>query len=295
VSARSEVVASRQQAIAFAESIDYPVVLKPGNLWGSYFVTRCENDTELSSAYRELVSSLPRFLAEQRVHNVPTEILVEEFMPGTNHSVECLALDGRIWTTPVIDVVTGADLGGSDFHHFARTTATRLAPPQRAEMRELACEAVRALDINRGLAHVEFVYGSDGMRLIEVGGRPGANRAPLLRNAYGINLLAGYRDVMRGVVPSVQPVRAAAAAVVTPYPRQAGILARYRGIDEIRALKSTVHIDVYRQPGDLVQPRHGGALIPFRIELRAESPKQLLADFDKLQVLCQELFEVVTS
>ncbi|MEU5534824.1 ATP-grasp domain-containing protein [Streptomyces sp. NPDC020362] len=291
-SARSAVVTSEEQVLAFAAGTGYPVVLKPGNLWGSYFVSRCEDAAELTAAYRELAATLPEFSAGQRVTDTPAEILVEEFLTGTNHSVECLVLDERVWTTPVVDVVTGTDLGGTDFHHFARVTATRLTPAERERMRALAADAVRALGIRRGLAHVEFVHGPTGPRLIEVAGRPGANRAPLLREAYGINLIGGYRDVLRGVEPSVEPVRCGAAAVVTPYPDRAGTLVEYAGLERVRALASTAQVDVYKHPGDLVQPRHEGAGSPLRIELRAPSPEQLLADLDELRRLCEDLFVV---
>ncbi|KOG28530.1 ATP-grasp domain-containing protein [Streptomyces resistomycificus] len=291
-SARSAVVTDEEQLLAFAATTGYPVVLKPGNLWGSYFVSRCENPAELTAAYRELAATLPEFSAGQRLTDTPVEILVEEFLTGTNHSVECLVLEERVWTTPVVDVVTGTDLGGTDFHHFARVTATRLTPSERERMRALAADAVRALGIRRGLAHVEFVHGPTGPRLIEVAGRPGANRAPLLSEAYGINLIAGYRDVLRGVAPRVAPVRDGAAAVVTPYPEHAGILVEYAGLDLVRALPSTAQIDVYKHPGDLVQPRHEGAGSPLRIELRADTPEQLLADLAELQKLSEELFVV---
>ncbi|WP_282700289.1 ATP-grasp domain-containing protein [Streptomyces sp. CC219B] len=293
-SARSAVVTDEEQLLAFAAGTGYPVILKPGNLWGSYFVSRCDDRAELTAAYRRLAATLPGFSAGQRITDTPAEILVEEFLTGTNHSVECLVLEDRVWTTPVVDVVTGTDLGGTDFHHFARVTATRLSPAERTRMRDLAAEAVRALGIRRGLAHVEFVHGPTGPRLIEVAGRPGANRAPLLREAYGINLIAGYRDVLRGVAPDVEPVRDGAAAVVTPYPEHAGTLVEYAGLDRVRALPSTAQIDVYKHPGDLVRPRHEGAGSPLRIELRADSPERLLADLDQLRELSEDLFVVRT-
>ncbi|MGQ0778885.1 MAG: ATP-grasp domain-containing protein [Pseudonocardiales bacterium] len=292
VSARSQVVTDEAQALRFASETGYPVVLKPGNLWGSYFVTLCENADALARAYRQLAETLPGFSADQRIEDTPAEILVEEFLPGTNHSVECLVLDDRVWTTPVIDVVTGTDLGGRYFHHFARVTATRLTPAEQRRMRELAADAVRALGIDRGSAHVELIQGTDGPKLIEVGGRPGANRAPLRREAYGINLLAGYRDVLRGMEPAIDPVRNGAAAVVTPYPEWAGTLIAYRGLDRVRALTSTAQIDVYKHPGDTVQPRHEGAGSPLRIEMRSGSSEQLSADLHELQSLCEEIFDV---
>jgi biotin carboxylase len=290
-SARSRAVANEADAAGFAAETGYPVIIKPSNLWGSYFVSRCETPQALTDSYRLVAQALPRFCEEQRVRDIPIEILVEEFLVGTNHSVECLVLGDQVWPTPVIDVVTGADLGDSDFHHFARVTATCLEPEAQEHMKALACEAVRALGVDRGVFHVEFVYGPEGPRLLEVGGRPGGNRATLLKEAFGINIIAGLRDVLRGAKPRIKPSRCGAAAIVTPYPRRAGILRAYAGLDQIEALPSVARTFIYKKPGDAVQPRKDGATSPLRIEMRADTPQELTNDLQVLTNLCEDLFE----
>ncbi|MFI0976237.1 ATP-grasp domain-containing protein [Streptomyces sp. NPDC021093] len=293
VSCRSRSVRGEAQALRFAADVGYPVVVKPENLWGSYFVSRCDDADALLRAYRDIRVAGPRFAAAQCVDAPPVDVLVEEFLPGTNHSVECLALGDRVWTTPVVDVVTGADLGGHDFHHFARVTASRLTGQEQRHLRELAADAVRAVGIDRGIAHAEFVHGPEGPKLIEVGGRPGGNRISLIHAAHGIDLLAGYRDVLRDREPAVTPSREGAAAVVTPYPVRPGILTAYHGLDEIRALSSVVQVDLHKHPGDSVRPRKDGALIPLHIALYADGPEQLWADLQEVRLLCESLFQVV--
>lgn len=294
-SAASLAATGEADAVRFAETIGYPVIVKPANLWGSFFVTRCEDRDALVRAYRHVSEALPAFSEKERIRDAPAVALVEEYLVGTNHSVECVMLDGRVWTTPVIDVVTGTDMGGADFHHFARTTATQLDPDQQRAMRGLAQDAVRALDIDRGLAHVEFVQSRTGPRLIEIGGRPGANRPTLLRDAFGINLMAGYRDVLRGRAPQLEPTRHGAAAVITPFPEHAGVLTGYRHLDRIRALRSTAELHVFSNPGSLVKTRHAGADPHLRIELRSDSPAQLAEDLQLIQELSKTLFVVDTG
>ncbi|NEE35418.1 ATP-grasp domain-containing protein [Streptomyces sp. SID7982] len=294
-SAASMVVADEQQAADFAGTTGYPVIIKPGNLWGSYLVTRCTDEEELRLAHRRLSAALPALTREKRAGDAPMEILVEELLIGTNHSVECLVLGDEVWTTPVVDVVTGMDLGQTDFHHFARSTATRLSSDECAAMRALAADAVRALDMDRGVAHVEFVQSPTGPRLIEVAGRPGANRGPLLEAAYGIDLMGAYRDVLRGREPAVTPRRSGAAALVTPFPDRAGELLAYRGLETIRALPSTALVDLYSHPGDFVTPRSQGAIAPMAIDLRADTPGELAADMRQLVCLSSRLFDVSTA
>ncbi|MEN3615753.1 ATP-grasp domain-containing protein [Plantactinospora sp. ZYX-F-223] len=295
VSVPSRAVASAGEALDFAAVVGYPVVVKPSNLWGSYFVTRCADDATLTRAVENLLARLPAYSAEHANDGAPVEVLIEQFMPGSNHSVECLALGNEVWPTPVVDVVTGADLGGDDFHHFIRRTDTRLSPEQQREMSDLACVAVRAMDITYGVAHVEFVHGPQGPRLIEVGARPGANRAMLLSAAYGINLFAGYRDVLRGVAPTLHPTRHGAAAVVTPFPQRAGALRGYRGLNRIRELPSTSRVDLNQQPGDIVRPRQEATLAPLRIEMHADTPQQLTDDLRVVTDICGKVFHLATT
>jgi hypothetical protein len=286
------VVRGAAEARAAALEIGCPVVVKPSHLTGSFFVRRCATPDAAAAAYAATEQRLPAHCRANRVHDVPAEILVEEFLAGSNHSVDCLVLDGQVWSTPVVDVVTGHDLGGADFHHFARTTASRLGPDQQHRTRLLAEATADALGVRQGCLHVELVYGTGGPRLVEVGARPGVSRGPLLHRAYGIDLMAAWRDVLRGRKPDLELRRRAGAAVVTPFPDRDGRLLAYRGLDRIRALPSTYRLDVWKSPGELVGTRWSGASFPLRVQLWAADPARLAADLDLLREVSSSLFDL---
>lgn len=289
-SCRSVVVASVDEALAVAATIGYPVVVKPGNLQGSFFVSRCESPGEVYDAWAGMKDSLPGAAARIEATGIGTQILVEEFLEGTNHSVDCLVMDSQVWSTPVIDVLTGADLGGDDFHHFARSTASHLATDQQHAVRELAEKAALAVGVRRGALHVEIVHGPSGPRLIEVGGRPGANRPWLLRHAFGIDLMAAYRDVLCGRIPDVTPSRSAAAAYVTPFPSHVGTLRALDGLDRLLSLPSYVGHAVNVALGDRLQPRRAGAAAPVRLELAHDSAQTLREDLMSVERISRDLF-----
>ena len=278
--AACRVVGSAAEARAAAEALGGPVIVKPSHLTGSFFVRRCATPDEAAAAYAATAARLPAHCRANRVTDVPAEILVEEFLPGSNHSVDCLVLDGQVWSTPVVDVATGHDLGGADFHHFARTTVSRLGPDEQHRTRLLAEATAEALGVRVGCLHVELVHGPDGPRLVEVAARPGVSRGPLLARAYGIDLIGGWRDVLRGRKPDVEVRRHAGAAVVTPFPDRDGTLRAYRGLDRIRALESTYRLDVWTRPGERVGTRWSGARFPVRVQLWAADPARLAADLD---------------
>jgi len=291
-SAAARVVANAGEARAAAADLGCPVIVKPSSLTGSFFVRWCGTPQEAEAAYAATAERLPAHCRANRVTDVPAEILVEEFLAGSNHSVDCLVLEGQVWSTPVVDVLTGYDLGGPDFHHFARTTVSRLAPDEQHRTRLLAEATAEALGVRQGCLHVELVHGPVGPRLVEVAARPGVSRGPLLHRAYGIDLIGGWRDVLRGRKPDLEVRRHAGAAVVTPFPDRDGTLLAYRGLDRIRALPSTCRLDVWRQPGDRVGTRWSGASFPLRVQLWAADPARLAADLEVVREVSGTLFEV---
>ena len=118
------------------------------------------------------------------------------------------------------------------------------------------------------------------------------SRGPLLARAYGIDLLGGWRDVLRGRKADVEVHRHAGAAVVTPFPDRDGTLRAYRGLDRIRALESTYRLDVWTRPGERVGTRWSGARFPVRVQLWAADPARLAADLDVVREVSGSLFEV---
>ena len=286
------VVGSPAEARAAAAELGGPVIVKPSHLTGSFFVRRCATPDEAAAAYGATAARLPAHCRANRVSDVPAQILVEEFLAGSNHSVDCLVLDGQVWSTPVVDVATGHDLGGADFHHFARTTVSRLTADEQQRTRLLAEATADALGVRQGCLHVELVYGPGGPRLVEVGARPGVSRGPLLHRAYGIDLIGGWRDVLRGRKPDLEARRHAGAAVVTPFPDRDGTLVGYHGLDLIRALPSTYRLDVWKQPGEPVGTRWSGASFPVRVQLWAADPARLAADLAVVREVSGSLFEV---
>ncbi|OLE22244.1 MAG: hypothetical protein AUG49_19795 [Catenulispora sp. 13_1_20CM_3_70_7] len=257
-------------------------------LYGSLFVTPCHTAAELTTAFHTLSRLVPQ-------HEVATsgEVLlqVEEYLQGTNHSVDVLVRDGRAWPTPVVDVLTGMDLGSPDFQHFARVCPSALPPQAQAEARELAARAVRAVNLDTGVAHVELIYGPTGPRLVELAARPGANRHHLLHLAHGIDLMRGYVDVVSGAEPDLRPTRHMAAAVLTPFPARAGVLRRFVGLDTVRALPTVQRVTPRVEPGGRVGTPRDGNLPPLSIVLHGDEPR-LRQDLGLLCRLREDLFEV---
>lgn len=105
------------------------------------------------------------------------QLLLEEFLQGSNHSIDCtIAADGTISSFPIVDVIAGVDIDRGDFHHFARYTPSLLEPDAALKERchRLAHDAVKALALKGTFAHVEFILTPAGQEFSKSAHAPAA-------------------------------------------------------------------------------------------------------------------------
>src|SRR5206468_362194 len=132
--ARSREVGSETQLLEAADDLGLPLILKPTNLFNSLWVSFNPTRRGLLENYRAMRAEVPRYYAGIGQQGKELAVQAEEFLQGSNHSVDCLIdASGHVRTTPVVDVLTGRDIGADDFHHFARITPSALAVPEQEE------------------------------------------------------------------------------------------------------------------------------------------------------------------
>jgi ATP-grasp domain len=286
---RYAAVGGNEDALRFAKSTGFPVIVKPRRLYGSLYVTRCDDEAELAAAVNRLRANGPGGNANL---GAPADLHIEEYLPGSNHSVEVVSLNGRAWPTPVIDVVTGADLGGDDFHHFARITPSALPPRQQHAIVDLAMKAAIALGVVPGVAHVELIQSAGHPRVVEVGGRPGGNRHRLLDLGRGIDLCRAYIDVLTARPPTLHATRDIPVAVATPYPLRAGILRGFRCLDRVHMLPSVRSVATRASIGERVGTAREGGDPPLSVELVGDNRDSLMTDLAALAAMRDRIFEL---
>ncbi|MFI5863702.1 acetyl-CoA carboxylase biotin carboxylase subunit family protein [Streptomyces sp. NPDC051546] len=219
-SAQSIKVVSLLESALAAESIGYPVVLKPAGQAGSVGVIRVDKAEELPEAYEFAT-------AGANLHGGDSnDVLVEEYLDGPEISVECVTHQGQ--TTAV--AITRKELG---FEPYFEETGHSVdaADPLLAEAGPIATAAVAALGVTTGISHVELRLTATGPRIIEVNQRIGGDLiGRLVQLATGIDLPRAAADLALGIAPDLTPTRRQAAAVRLLYPDVSGTVIE-RGID----------------------------------------------------------------
>lgn len=281
--AQYQIINNEEELFAFANKIQFPIVLKPHGLYGSLFVSFSDTQKSLKENYHSAKNGIDEYL--KRIKS-KKEIFIqaEEYLAGSNHSVDCVVLkNGDVIPTPVIDVITGKDIGRKDFHHFARVAPSSLSEAQQKEVIDLAIQGVRALGLFSCAAHVELIYTKKGPKLLEIGARPGANRIKMLWEVFGIDLMYAHYQGLNDQQAHIQISKQNPFAVVTPYPVESGILEKAQDRELVSQLSTYANHRLKAKLGSKIGSPQAGYLSPLSIELKSNDLDAILGDIHKIK------------
>ncbi|HUY33256.1 MAG TPA: ATP-grasp domain-containing protein [Pirellulales bacterium] len=241
---RFRLVSKFAELRAAAEEIGYPLVIKPVDNQSSRGVHRIDDPTELDEGF----SGARRATRERGV-------LLEEFLPGIEATVEGICLAGRYRTTAC-----------SDKGHFAHRpeVANRLTYPaafdQATTARLLAANeaVVRSLGMTNGVTHSEFMVLDGEVRLIEIAARGGGNRihTDIVPRLSGIDAPRSYLDFVMNAGPTPASPARAKAANLAFFDFPAGRVSAIRGVEEARRIVGVHEIFLEFAAGDALRPPH---------------------------------------
>ncbi len=212
-SAASMTARSLLEAALAAETIGYPVVLKPAARAGSIGVIRINRAEELPGGFQFATAG-----ARDGIES--TKVLVEEYLDGPEISVECVTHRSR--TTAL--AVTRKTLGAPPFFEEIAHSIDA-ADPLLDQVAPVATAAIKAPGITDGVSHVEMRLVNGRPRLIEVNARIGGDMiGHLVQLTTGVDLARAAADTAYGQIPDLTRTRHRAAAIRLLYPNASGTL-----------------------------------------------------------------------
>ncbi|WP_407285513.1 ATP-grasp domain-containing protein [Streptomyces sp. BP-8] len=268
-------VGTHAEALAAAEALGWPVVVKPRALAGSIGVARADDPGQLARAYDQaLGASFPGIRA-------PAGAIVEEYLPGPEISVDCAVSDGAVRIVNVAHKRLGF---APHFEEVGHLVAPWRDEPWADEVRSVVTDAHTALGIRTGLTHTEIRRTPTGPRVVEVNGRLGGDFIPLLGTlATGVDPVAAAADLALGRAPDLTPVRDRCAEVRFVYPERDGTV-RSLDLTAATAVPGIVEAVPLAAPGtELLLPPRG--IVPRLAALVAvgDTPEECAAALDRAQ------------
>jgi biotin carboxylase len=231
-----------KEAKAAIERLGYPAILKPANSLGggSRGVSTVEKRSEIEQAFK----------FAQSVYEDDDRVLVEALAEGTEHSIE-------IVSTPDMTTI----LAVSDKEKTSkpyRVDESVIYPsdsPERERIERAAQNAVEALGIDIGAAHVELAVTDKGIQLFELGARVGggATADPIVPAVTGVNYFADLVSLLVGEsTPAFEPsdMNGVTYRFLTPSP---GRVVRIDGVEEVRSWDGILGCRLWCEVGDTIE------------------------------------------
>ncbi|MGW5671479.1 ATP-grasp domain-containing protein [Micromonospora sp. NPDC003776] len=223
-----ELVDDPARAEEFARRHGGRCVLKPTRRAGSLGVQLVTDPAEIARWWA--ASAAPAEPDEATARGLPTEVLVEQLLDGSEHSVELLVADGE---TIFANVTDKRIIGGRYPVESGHTVPSALPEPARRALREAAVRLAEAAGFRTGMLHSEWILTDGAPTLVECAGRmPGDMITALISIAYEWDVITAYLSMLRGGRPAAPPARPTGAAAVEFLVAPPG---RVTGVDGRRA------------------------------------------------------------
>ncbi|MFN7116567.1 MAG: ATP-grasp domain-containing protein [Saprospiraceae bacterium] len=228
--ARHQTVRSLAEAEAFIAKVGFPIIAKPPAGAGSQATYKIENQSVLEKVFAELTQQ-------------QTEILLEEFVTGTEHSFDTFSLQGK----PVFHSLTHyypnpIEVVREPWIQWQVVLPREVEAPQYDDIRQYAFQTLDTLGMSTGISHLEWFRRTDGsIAISEVAARPpGAQFPTLISRANDFNALEAWAHLM-------------VYDTFTPPQRKYAVGAAYlRGMGKGRVFKVHGLEEINREVGHLV-------------------------------------------
>ena len=240
--ARHALVAKYVDAIAFAERVGFPLVVKPQAGAGALGTYRVDDARSLSEAL-----DMTRPSATQPV-------LLEEFITGSEHSFETISIDGQaVWHSLTHYHPTPLEVLRNPWIQWVVVLPREVDHPMYDDIRHAGAQALRALGQTTGLTHMEWFRRADGsIAISEVAARPpGAQITTLISRANDVDFVAMWATLMV-YGEFTPPERQYAVAAAYLRGQGSGVVRAVRGLDRVQeefgALVCDVRLPEVGQP-----------------------------------------------
>ena len=294
-----------------ARKVGFPSVLKPVGGLGSLGVKKVNNEAELLSVYREVVSVMRGLVVsggvvrasaapDERTNGVDldkvidTTVMLEEYLDGDEVDIDIVMSNGEA------RYVTVSDNGPTHEPYFGETWGClpSLLPREKVEdLRKMAEDSVKAIGFENGIFHVEGKYTSRGPRLIEVNARMGGGPIRKLhKHTFGVDLVVEQMCIAVGIPcnPCAADVPKKAVAYAYCHAPRGGCIPDRQMFEAFKQREGILWVAPLIKPGDRVfGPEEG--MPQWIAEILVESDDGAAAARDVALAVEQQVIDAYSS
>lgn len=237
------VVQTAEQAYQAAKEIGFPCVVKPADSGGSgRGVLILNHEDELEEGYQ---------FARPYARN--DELLIEEFIPGIEMTIEGLCFRGEH------RILAMSDKFKPDLRTRVATSLNYPAAfdlPTTKRVAILVNDAVASLGLMNCATHTEVIVTPEGVPyLVEMGARGGGGHifSTIVEAVSGVNMPLALADLLCGREPDWNPQGCYGACYRFFAPSRQGTITAINGLEDARKLNGVLDIGMFKRIGDQVE------------------------------------------
>jgi len=252
--ARSILVSSLEEALAAADQIRYPVVLKPRAMAASLGAVLVASPDELTAQF-----AFARDTTLPGAWRYDVGVLVEEYLTGPEISVDSAVHGGRVLPMFVARKQVGYPPYFEEVGHVVHARDPLLTDRLLLQVMR---DTHAALGFTDGMTHAEYKLTAAGPKVIEVNARLGGDLIPYLgMKASGIDPGLAAGAVACGQAPDLSAERELTAAVRFFYVDHDDTRIGAVGFDGARLPQAVDRLVTFATPGAVVSPPPKGTLL----------------------------------
>ncbi len=221
-----------------SDQITYPCISKPTDNSGSRGVM-------LINTPEDLKESVSYSSSQGRKGGV----IIEEYMRGSEVSVEVIVMDGVPHILQVTDKLT---TGAPHFVEMGHSQPSQLPKKDVEAIKELASQAVLAVGIQTGPAHVEIMLTDNGPKMVELGARMGGDciTTHLVPLSTGIDMVKATIQIALGETPDIAP-KFEKGSAIRFLDAPSGEIMSIEGTEKAASIKGITDVIFTKQVGDV--------------------------------------------
>lgn len=176
------------------------------------------------------------------------EMIVEEFMEGSEVSVETLSIDGNVHIIAITDKLT---TGAPQFVEMGHSQPSYLSEDTQNKIKLVASAAVKAIGIKDGPSHTEIIVTSDGPKIVELGARLGGDNITthLVPLSTGVDMVRCCIEIALGQKPGIKRTVGKGSAI-RYFRTNSGRIFNISGIDQAEKIDGVRQINFIKNIGD---------------------------------------------
>lgn len=186
-------IKDEESLLEASDNIGFPAVLKPDSGSDRFGVIRVDNDVDLKNEYRRLRDVYGFKKLNGGLHDT---MILTEYLDGPSYLVDIALFQGELIYSFVCDQAPSIS------RKFIGTTyciPSNLPVDAINKIKDEALNACIAIGLVNGVAHVEFIWTKNGLKLVEINAFIGGlSRQNLIKKIYDVDTLKCYTMISCG-------------------------------------------------------------------------------------------------